>query len=315
MRNPTTEASGSARRPSGLRGWLLIGFLACGGADSTGPSSLPRPVPNQAPIVTIVTPVNGANFADFETVRFEGAAVDPEDGALPPASLRWFSNREGLIGAGASFELAGLPLGAHDISLLARDSEDKAGAALSRITIWVPLIAELADAAHDETPDPRITTPQPDLVSGSVLVVGSELRLSLRVRPGTLHEATSRLSIMIDTDRDRSTGFQGNPAARGVDAHFVGSDYYISLGAAIRGPVELGRHRGLLAWDRWAPEGVTLVVIEDGLEAVVPLSVLGNDDGVMDVRAYSQARFEGTNGYTAVVDEMPESHHPWVTVK
>jgi hypothetical protein len=53
------------------------------------------------PSVRIVSPASGTLVAPGQTVRLVGEGTDPEDGALPDASLAWRSDRDGLLGTGA----------------------------------------------------------------------------------------------------------------------------------------------------------------------------------------------------------------------
>lgn len=93
---------------------------------------------NLRPSATIDAPANGSSFGAGETVTFRGGAFDPEDGALPGASLRWTSSRDGALGAGSVVATADLSDGTHLIRLIATDSEGAADTAAISIGISVP---------------------------------------------------------------------------------------------------------------------------------------------------------------------------------
>jgi hypothetical protein len=52
------------------------------------------------PTARILSPPNNSNFADGEQITFVGEGIDPEEGALSGASLRWSSDIDGFLGTG-----------------------------------------------------------------------------------------------------------------------------------------------------------------------------------------------------------------------
>jgi hypothetical protein len=112
------------------------------GLSSPVASVMVNVVANQAPVVTISSPANGATFAPGSTITFAGNATDHEDGPLSGASLVWTSSRDGQIGTGTSFTRSDLSLGTHTITLTAADSDGAAGSA--QVTINVAAIAPIA---------------------------------------------------------------------------------------------------------------------------------------------------------------------------
>jgi hypothetical protein len=90
---------------------------------------------NQAPVVTITSPTNGASFPVGETITFAGSATDPEDGALTGMVLVWASNIDGQLGTGGSFTRDDLSAGTHTITLTATDSQGAAGTQSITITV------------------------------------------------------------------------------------------------------------------------------------------------------------------------------------
>jgi subtilisin len=79
---------------------------------------------NLAPVISINSPANAANFADGATIQFQGTATD-EDGDLT-AALSWTSNKDGYLGSGGSLSKT-LSSGVHIITASATDSSGKTG--------------------------------------------------------------------------------------------------------------------------------------------------------------------------------------------
>ena len=89
------------------------------------------------PEVTIINPINEAIFNVGDTVIFTGSANDLEDGDLS-ADLSWTSDKDGIIGSGATFTAGALSLGTHVITTSVVDSSGFTGSAILSITINEP---------------------------------------------------------------------------------------------------------------------------------------------------------------------------------
>lgn len=81
----------------------------------------------QAPVATIISPSNGAQYDFGDNVHFEGTASDIQDGNLTGNSLEWFSNNDGSLGFGEDLYISSLSQGSHSITLIATDSDDYTG--------------------------------------------------------------------------------------------------------------------------------------------------------------------------------------------
>ncbi|MCK5013636.1 MAG: metallophosphoesterase, partial [Candidatus Omnitrophica bacterium] len=79
---------------------------------------------NYAPTAAIVLPETGSIYNESEPIEFNGTGRDPEDGILTNFSLVWYSNMNGVIGAGETFSTANLSKGMHKITLMINDSVD-----------------------------------------------------------------------------------------------------------------------------------------------------------------------------------------------
>ncbi len=89
---------------------------------------------NNAPQVTITSPLDNDAFLDSDFVSLQGSASDPEDGSLS-ASMNWTSSLDGPLGSGASV-LTQLTEGVHTLSASATDSGGKTASASVTVTSY-----------------------------------------------------------------------------------------------------------------------------------------------------------------------------------
>ncbi|GEM_PF-887528 len=118
-------------------GEVLIRVLASDGFHTTIADSPSFSIPTKAPDVYVTTPSEGDLLPPEQALYLDGSAYDPEDGALSAAALSWWSDRDGLLGRGATVIVPGLTLspGWHTLTLRAADSNEQIGSA--RINIFV----------------------------------------------------------------------------------------------------------------------------------------------------------------------------------
>lgn len=146
---------------------------------------------NQPPTASITSPSSGQSFTAGTTVQLRGSATDPEDGALTGASLVWSSNKDGVIGTGASVDTASLTVGQHTLTLTATDVGGRTGSASVTVTIAqapakLPPIARLTgptsaqvgqqlsfSGATSSDPDGTIVSYTFDFGDGSAPVTGT----------------------------------------------------------------------------------------------------------------------------------------------
>ena len=98
---------------------------------------------NQAPTVSITTPIGGSVFNLGSLVGFSGTGTDPEDGILTGASFVWTSDLDGPIGSDESFTKSDLTVGSHLIRLVATDSDGATDTASVSIRINAPPTATI----------------------------------------------------------------------------------------------------------------------------------------------------------------------------
>jgi hypothetical protein len=87
-----------------------------------------------APAVQITAPAGTASLAFGGALPFAGTATDAFDGDLT-AALRWFSSRDGAIGAGGGFTRSSLSRGTHTITATVTDSHGLTGTATVTVIV------------------------------------------------------------------------------------------------------------------------------------------------------------------------------------
>jgi hypothetical protein len=111
--------------------------------------SVVRPGTNRPPVVTISSPMNGAQLLLGAAAMLQGSATDVEDGALTGASLAWTSSRDGALGTGAALSPM-LTQGVHTLTLTATDSMGATGSASVTVSVNQP---------NNQPPTATITQP------------------------------------------------------------------------------------------------------------------------------------------------------------
>jgi hypothetical protein len=143
------------------------------------------------------------------------------------------------------------------------------------------LHAEISDPIGDALSDPRVPV-APDIVRITTDVAAGNVTFVVQFAPGTLDRQGTRVTLLLDTDQDGSTGI------RQPDG--VGADYDIDIAAATSlasitkaDVVACAAHLGC-----FNPVGsATITFLADSMQVTVPLSLLGNDDGRMSFQASS----------------------------
>ncbi|HKS07898.1 MAG TPA: Ig-like domain-containing protein [Gemmatimonadaceae bacterium] len=165
---------------------------------------------NQSPSASISAPTNGASVAQGSAVSFAGSANDPEDGALSGASLVWSSDRDGQIGTGASFTTSALTVGAHTVTLTARDAAGATATATRSISVTA--------VVANESPSAQIATP----ANAASYVQGTSVSFT---GSGNDPEdgALSGASLVWTSDRDGQigTGTSFSRSNLSVGAHLI----------------------------------------------------------------------------------------------
>src|SRR5207302_4145995 len=113
---------------------------------ATGSAQVHLTVTPTAPVVTITGPADGTTVFAGTSLAFSGTASDATDGSLS-ASLRWSSDRDGLIGSGASFATTRLSAGTHLITASATDRGGLTGRAQRTVVVRPPNMAPAVSIA------------------------------------------------------------------------------------------------------------------------------------------------------------------------
>jgi hypothetical protein len=115
-----------------------------------------------APVVTIETPTAQEKFLAGTAITLAGLAMDSLDGDLS-TTLQWSSDRDGVLGTGATVTVGSMSLGTHVITARASDSAGLTGSA--SVTI---------DVQQLDPPTVQITSP----ASGATFAFGSAVTFS-----------------------------------------------------------------------------------------------------------------------------------------
>ncbi|MCP4197818.1 MAG: hypothetical protein GY762_11775, partial [Proteobacteria bacterium] len=101
----------------------LFRVVATDGINIAFDQSAPVTIPNKAPSAIISEPSAGKSFIPGALVVMQGIGIDMEEGTLHESALTWSSDRDGLLGIGASVPRNDLSLGWHEITLETEDSQ------------------------------------------------------------------------------------------------------------------------------------------------------------------------------------------------
>jgi len=129
------------------------------------------------------------------------------------------------------------------------------------------------------------------------------LTLSVQFAPGTFDPATTHALFNLDIDENPATGFQGIDNG-GRDVGVLGVEYLVFLGSASEGGnATIMRFNG----EGFSTIGTAPVSFSiNGMDVVIPLSLLGNDDGQVTFRVEVQTQTSPSPAYTGVLDWMPD---------
>jgi hypothetical protein len=130
---------------------VRIRVLASDGFLTTTVDSPRFSVPAKTPMAVIDAPEADASVPQEQALYLMGSAYDPEDGSLADNALSWWSDRDGLLGRGATVIVPGLTLSAgwHTITLMAADGDNQIGTATTRIEVAAAAAACAGDCSDD----------------------------------------------------------------------------------------------------------------------------------------------------------------------
>jgi len=150
-------------------------------------------------------------------------------------------------------------------------------------TTPAPLRADISDPVGDAAADARVPVP-PDLVHATMTVASQSLMLVVTFAPGTFARQTTKVSALLDTDSNGTTGI------RQPDG--VGADYSIDIDANTGSAAILKANPASCAARITCFDGAgsaSATVLADGVQVTVPLSAIGGGDGhmIFQLNAYA----------------------------
>jgi hypothetical protein len=162
----------------------------------------------------------------------------------------------------------------------------------------------LSAAMSDPTGDagPWGSYAPPDLASFRAAVSGCQLSVTIVFAPGAFSLASTSWSLALDTDEDPATGFSGRNSGH-IDPGSMGAEYLVEASATgIEAEVRRSASGGGFA----APHGAVPVTIAgDQVSFVIPLEMLGGDDGRMVLSVTAAIRLTPTTS-SPLLDYLPD---------
>ena len=174
-------------------------------------------VPNRPPEPYVYAPERGTNFIAGTAPLLSGFAFDPEQGRIPPASLRWRSSRDGPFGRGPAPSFRSPSIGKHVISLIAKDRAGRTSTARTTIVVGrgITLFPGIGGSVDRSRPSGRVVSPKSGALGGRPRLVlrfsepvtgvnGQTLRLTGRSGPISsriLHSSGDRKAVLIPRRR------------------------------------------------------------------------------------------------------------------
>ncbi len=119
----------------------IVKEVSIGSASTSGKGT------NNAPVVTILQPLNGSMKEIGQTITFRGTAEDPEDGTISNL-IQWISSLDGVLGTGSTLDVSSLRAGEHTITAQVVDSDSNIGTASITLLINAPPLVDITAPAN-----------------------------------------------------------------------------------------------------------------------------------------------------------------------
>jgi hypothetical protein len=159
------------------------------------------------------------------------------------------------------------------------------------------LSAVSSDPARDAGPSSH-----PDLVRFRATVSGCQLGMTITFAPGTLSRDDTHWAVSLDTDENATTGFSGRDSLH-TDAAAMGAEYFVDRGSD-------SSFATVTATGAAGGGGTVPVTIAgDQVSLVIPMAMLGNDDGRM-VFSVTVSRQLAPGTTTTILDYLPNPGVP-----
>lgn len=164
------------------------------------------------------------------------------------------------------------------------------GAASAAPIACTGLPGSITDAAGDAV---EINFSAPDIVCAAAQVNNGNLELRAGFAAGTFNPATTIVYFNLDTDQDPATGYPGIDAGNN-DSAIMGVEYIVTIAPG-------GVMQVLYALSLEVLGDGTLELFDDGVLATIALSLLGDDDGLLNFKAQAATAL-APSGSTSIQD-------------
>ncbi len=156
------------------------------------------------------------------------------------------------------------------------------------------------DPVGDAGPDP-----DPDIVSAAAHSDGRVLFLEVRYAPGTFDQQLTRAQVLLDMDNNPNTGHQGSDSVCDFDYGIIGAEYLVNMGGDLGNVAQILAYAGQCNFFDPGGSG-TVTFHSDGMNAALPLTLIGDDDGSFWFKVTISEEIPGSGGHTGVLDYMPD---------
>src|SRR5262249_49052548 len=133
---------------------------------------------------------------------------------------------------------------------------------------------------------------------------GTNLLMQVRFKPGTFDASLTRAQFILDTDRNPATGHPGSDSGCVNDNGIIGAEFLVNFGADLGATAEVLQYQGTCNSFASAGSG-SVTYVADGMDATVPLSVLGGSNGQVNFKVTASEQI-GPSAFTGVLDYMPD---------
>jgi CARDB protein/matrixin len=244
--------------------------------------------PNATPVVTIVSPDDGATFAAGASIPLSATATDTEDGDIS-ANISWSSSLDGPIGTGASL-LSALSAGTHTVTASVTDSAQGTGSASITLTVSAP---------PNSSPTVDITAP----LDGSTFVAGTLISFAGSASDAEDGNLSALLAWSSSLDGSIGTGASVSTAALRVGTHTI-------TASAVDTDMATGVDSITLTVDPVPPTDVTNVATADFATALGTI-VSGNFEDTWAEDDVYEVLIEEVQGSGSVSRRRSLLEHTW----
>jgi len=143
-------------------------------------------------------------------------------------------------------------------------------------------------------------------VCAGVEYTNTSLTLRVAFMPTTFDPATTSITFFLDTDQNPLTGSPGVNGTGTLDGSLIGSEFLVSFGSAYYG----GNATVQATTSGFPVIGFSPIAFyDDGLLTIIPLTLLGNDDGRLNYKLTSQQQVDA-NSFSGILDVASDVGSP-----